>query len=226
MNMDGLSFNKLKIQSGYKEVIKSLQNNLKTNNFHTHVKNYADAKKIIELRDLPEVISIPRLETREFLSHQTTLYNQADYFGKTAKTAPLNVKPMLYHYAENSLYAFFVYSLNSHIPLHVTNHGMKINIAKDLESTTVKLSNSGLFSRIIDSYSICKATTHFSSLEYNSSSNTYQKIDNDLSLINEPTLTLKDIISIREKIRSTREWLFVRHNRFYFTIFWLFISQI
>lgn len=200
MSTDDLLLNKLKIPSGYNEVIKSLQNNLKSNNFHTHVKNYGDAKKAIKLHDIPEVISDARIESKEFLSHQTTLYNQAKFFGETAKTAPLNVKPMLYHYAENSLFAFFVYSLISYVPPHVSSHGLRIDLTNELGSCTIKLRNYGLFSRIIDCYSICKTTTHFSSLEYKSSSNNYQKRDGEFSLIKEPTLTLDDIISIRKKL--------------------------
>lgn len=199
MSTDDLLLNKLKIQSGYKEVIKSLQNNLKSNNFHAHVKKYADAKKSLKLRDFPEIISDGRMDSREFLLQQTTLYSQADFFGDAAINAPQNVAPILYHYAENSLYAFFVYSLNSHIPPHVSSHGLNIEFTNELETITVKLKNIGLFSRIVDCYSICKATTPFSSLNYNSSSNNYEVVDNEYSLIKEPTLTINDIISLREK---------------------------
>ena len=63
---------------------------------------------------------------REFLSNQTTLFSQAEYYGNIAKTAPLDVKPLLYHYAENSLFAFMVYSLNSYNSPHASSHGLKI----------------------------------------------------------------------------------------------------
>jgi len=88
MSTDDLLLAKLKIPSGYNEVIKSLQNNLKSNNFQVHVKKYADAKKAIKLHDFPGMISDARMESREFLSQQTTLYSQGDFFGDAAINAP------------------------------------------------------------------------------------------------------------------------------------------
>jgi len=115
---------------------------------------------------------------------------------------------MLYHYAENSLYAFFVYSLNSHIPPHVSSHGLTIEFTNELETITVKLRNVGLFSRMVDCYSICKATTPFSSLKYNFSSNNYEETGNEFSLIKEPKLTISDIISLREKLGQQADGYF------------------
>jgi len=195
-----LLFSKLKIPAGYKEIIKSIRQNLINSGYQTLIDNFSTEKKHLKLFDWPRLLSDSLINSNSFLINQTTLFSQGWYFGETAKTAPMDVKPLLYHYAENSLYAFFVYSLNSYIQPHASSHGMYIDWDEDVDKIKVTLKPSGFFSRILDAYTLCKSKTHFSIFEFDISSNGFKISDSPYSTIKQPTILLSDLIRLREDL--------------------------
>jgi len=201
MTTDEILFTKLKIPKGYKEIITSLRQSLINSNYQTLVTNFSQAKTNLKLFDLPSIISNAHINTESFLINQTTLYSQGLYFGETAKTAPIDVKPLLYHYAENSLFAFFVYSLNSYTPQHAISHGLRITKwDQDVEKIQIQLSTNGFFPRIIDTYSLCRVDTPFSFLQFDPPTNGFKEINSTYSIINQPSLTLNDLILLRDQL--------------------------
>lgn len=205
MIQEEIVLNKLKIPTGYKEIIQSLKQNLQNNNYHTLVESYAASKQSLKLIDVPKMISTDRIDSKRFLLNQTTLFSQSEYFGNTAKTAPLDVKPLLYHYAANSLFAFMVYSLNSYTIPHAKNHGLKIQWDNEIGDIKVQILSSGFFSRIVDCYCLCKCTPQFSPLKYDSNTNGFVLTDYKYSLIKQPTISLNKLIKIRENLGQQQD---------------------
>jgi len=205
MISDDALLTKLKIPAGYSEIIKILKTNLVNSNHHSIVANYSTAKQAMKLFENPSIISDDRLQSDKFLITQTMMYSQSQYFGETAKMAPIDIKPLLYHYAENSLFGFFVYSLNSYPNPNASGHGLNIKWDADIGKIKVQIKNSGFFQRIIDCYSICKSKTQFAALEYDSTTNDFKETNLKHSFKNEPILTLDEIISLRENLGDQQD---------------------
>lgn len=191
--------NKLQVEFGYARIMSDIRNNM-IKAYDQRVKDYAKGKNSIRLSSVPEIVPIEKIQSDDFLVNNTTFIKQAVIFGGLAKEASREIKPLLYHYAENSLFAFFVYSLFSY-PTYSMKHGLKIIWGKTWNDTKVKVENDGFFSRIIDCYTILGVNTHFSALRYENLQNSFMKNpDNKYPFSDEPQLSIHEIIDIRQKI--------------------------
>ncbi len=191
---------KFQIPAGYGEIINDVKDNLYKENYIKKVQCYSDKKQSLNLRDLPTIISEPLIESKEFLIRQTIAFSQASYFGDSAQNAPLEVKPLLYHYAENSLFSLFVYSILSYLPQHSSGHGLNIIWDENVDDIKIEIRNYGFFPRILDCYSICNASTHFSSIVYNERTKRFRDPKSPYPFHKEPKLKLKDVIKLRESL--------------------------
>ena len=208
MTSDELLFSMLKIPSGYKEILKSVRQGLIKSNQQNIADNFSKEKKSLKLFEWPAIISDSNINSKAFLVNQTTLFSQGMYYGETAKTAPLDVKPLLYHYAENSLFAFFVYSLSTYTQPHASSHGLNIKWSENIDEIEVVFNSTGFFSRILDTYSLCKARTHLSILELDSSSNGFKPTSSKYSILKQPSIPLLDIIQLREQLGEQEDGYF------------------
>jgi len=200
--MDTIDFLKLTIPSGYKEIINDLISKCNSTNFNQKIIDYSISKQQISMPQLISPVTSSTVQSQEFLPKQTVMLSQAEYLGDVAKTAPLDTQPLLYHYAENSLFSFFVYSLISFTPVHSFGHGMKILWNSNIDDVEVQFSDSGFFSRLVDCYSICGCNSVFSPLELDFSTQQFVERTHSLSLKNKPTVKVSDLINIRKNLGS------------------------
>jgi len=206
MTHDNVDLTKLEIPAGYKELIKKLVSKCNGTSFQQNIVDYANFKQTIGLRRDLTPISNSIASMDEFISRQVVSLTQANFLGSVGKTAPMEVKPLLYHYGENSLFSFLVYSLISFNPTYSRSHGMTISTwSNDFDEIELQFSNSGFFSRLVDCYSICKAYTSFSPIIWNTSTNEYEANTHQFSLKNNLKIKLKDLIEHRKNLGKNLE---------------------
>jgi len=201
--MDSIDFAKLTIPAGYNEIVSEIISKCNNSDFTQTVTNYSTCKEQLGLPQQISPLSNLTLQSPEFLPKQTVMLSQAEYLGKIAKSAPIEAKPILYHYAENSLFSFFVYSIIAFTPTHSSSHGMQIRWNSNIDDIEVSFSDSGFFSRIVDCYTICGCESSFSSIEYNKTSQSFTGRQHAFSLRNNPTIKVKDLIQHRLNLGST-----------------------
>lgn len=196
-----LEIDKLKLPAGFKEIVTGIKKQLieEEIGFHSLMEKYIAKKHELNLPGIPSLISDDTILSKEFLTEQTILFSQSQYFGKVAKDSPMEVKPLLYYYAENSLYEFFISSLFSYNSKS-GGHGLVIDWNSNINNVAVQIKKNGMFSRIIDCYSMLKADSVFSSLTFNHKTKDFDKNNSEYSIQKEPTLTLEQVLSMRQKI--------------------------
>lgn len=170
--MEDLQFlvDKLQLPTGYRQTAKDIKTNLQKSFYQKFLQEYSDEKNRIMNTNEPISFNTDTiLNSQEFLIQNTTFLSQAKYFGEIAKTSTPQTKPLLFHYAEISLYAFFVYSIFSY-PSSSNKHGLTVHWNADLRDTKIQILKKGFFSRIVDCYSILECETAFSILIYDKSS--------------------------------------------------------
>ncbi len=193
---------KFQVPAGYKAIVGSIKTQLERLGFESRIRQYCRTKVSLDLFNVPRLISNESLLSNEFTIQNTTFLLQADYFGKLAKNATQEIKPLILHYAEQSLFAFFVYSVLSYSK-SAFRHGLEIKWGNSWKDTKVKICNNGFFSRIIDCYTILGVNTHFSIVRYNKMENKFEEVKyNPYPFSQEPILSLEEIIEKREKLNT------------------------
>jgi hypothetical protein len=214
-----IEFAKLRLPSGYSSIVSQIKKNLENatddTNFPKRVNDYNRAKDSIGYTNTLSLISDDRLSSEKFLIGQIVTLSQAQYFGNAAKDAPDQVKPMLYYYAQNSLFQFFVHSLFSFSSTG-GGHGLVIDKysfddKSDLEIDEIKvdITNSGFFARLMDAYTLLQAETDFSPIVFDSKLQQFKKSDHAYSILNKPRLSLGELLLKREEMG-----LFSKGNNF------------
>lgn len=195
-----LFVNELLLPAGYMKTAKEIKTNLQKLHYQKIMQEYSDEKNRIMNTNEPITLNTDAdLTSQEFLIQNTTFFSQAKYFGDIAKNSTPETKPLLFYYAEISLYAFFIYSLFTY-PTPSKSHGLTVDWKSNLKDTKVKILKKGFFSRIVDCYSILECETHFSILTYDTSSKKLGETKYQHSLLNEPSLTLEELIKLRESL--------------------------
>jgi len=196
----------LKLPYGYRQISKKIRETLRVNGYPAKLESYCAVKQELGINDYPRMISDHLGESDEFVIQNIKFYQQAKYFGELAKNAIPETKPLVIHYAEQSLFAFFVYSIFSY-PTSSTKHGLEIVWNTDYKDIKVRIRKYGFFPRIIDCYSIFEANTGFAIAHYSrKDDNTYAfvKSTNDNAFSQESALSLTQLTQRREEIGTNR----------------------
>ena len=192
-------FELLKNPYGYREITKNIKKILLNSNFEKLLDEYKKIKNSVGLGDVPTLVSDHALDSHGYQIENTIHLSQALNLGMLAKDAIPAVKPFLYHYAENSLFAFFSYTLFQYQE-HANNHGLHIMWDVNIDAIKVRIDKHGMFSRILDVYFLLGHDTHFSPFKHKTLEDgkiEFEVNTHVLSIINEPSLTIKELIELR-----------------------------
>ena len=184
----------LKIPFGYKTLVKEIQTN-SVNIYQDRLNEYCNLKQSLGLGDLPEFNSMEKVRDEQFAIQNTSYFTQAQYLGKIAKDSPDHLKPFLFHYAEISLYAFFLHSVFNYTGSN--GHGLQIQWGNNADNTKLKIHKHGLFARILDAYWVLEADTNFSPIIYGKAKESV-KNESEYSIINEPVLSLEQLLDLNK----------------------------
>jgi hypothetical protein len=194
--------NMLKIPSGYERCIRTVRNNMVKTNYGNKLNEYVEQKIKLGLEDAPRPlgtkVSISETEQIE----NSTLLRQAEYFGKIARESPLEVKPLLYHYAENSFFGFFVNTLFPY-ENHSPNHGLTTNLTDNINENNIEIRKNGFFHRIIDVYHLLNGDTPFSPIVYDEAGIKSTVNDSKYSVVKFPKIRLDEIIEMKQSLNKT-----------------------
>lgn len=190
----------LQMPYGYSQVIKGIKEQL-NKIYNQRLQAYSLAKKEVIGKELPRLLTDEDLKSEEFLIRNRTLLIQANNLGQLAKNAPPETKPIILYYAEQSLFAFFVYSLFAFQDISF-RHGLKIDWGESWKATKVKISKRGLFPRIIDCYTMLDVRNQFSPVSYDKSTNSFKQIGTHYGAWSEPVLDIESLIKQRQDLGS------------------------
>lgn len=145
---------------------------------------------------LPKLFSNKKKFSKELIFQNTILLKQAKHFGVIAKNAVPEIQPLLYHYAENALFSFFMYSLFDYGSSKI-NHGLTLRGEK-YGDIGIQIKKTGIFPRLINCYAVLGAHSVFSPFYFDSNL-TIKPNTNNFSYLTEPVVRLSDIIEFKEK---------------------------
>lgn len=186
----------LEIKENYAKGIRTVLKRLHTSPNLTNIQTY---KKLNETAQDDGL----RLNTiddinENFLTQNITFLKQSKYFAEKGKDSNDEVKPLLFYYAEQTLFAFFVYSL-FHYEESSEHHGLSMVWKKNgnvLKKPNLMIKKSGFFNRILDAY--CLLTDRkFKFLPFVKSNSTIVKNDDKDSFLTHHELSLENIIKLR-----------------------------
>jgi hypothetical protein len=150
------------------------------------------------------MISDEKGNSEEFIIQNDKFYQQARYFGELAKNAIAETKPLVIHYAQQSLFGFFVYSTLSYTASS-SKHGLGIVWDPDYHNVKVRIRKSGFFPRIIDCYSLLDADTGFAIASYNRKPDgtyAFVRSTNSNGFSEESALSLAQLTQRRQEIAN------------------------
>lgn len=182
------------IPHSYKAIFKKIKGGMKTPNYAVICKTYREKTENSFQNDIPKIREFTNYTNEDFLRNVIFL-KQAQNFGKLAKDAIIEVKPLLLYYAENQLFAFFIHSI-FHFDGPSRGHGLSM-IGTDLDDIGIEFQKSGFFQRIVNSYSILNAPGIFSSLKINGQGGV-DEIGTQYSITKTPTITLSELIELKD----------------------------
>jgi hypothetical protein len=192
--------NSLRLPAGYANAIGSILNRL--NRYQENLAQYAIAKIALGIRDIPQFNTERRFSEESFVVDNISQYNQGVYYGKIAETAPDEAKPLLFHYAENSLFGFMITSCMKYCS-YSNRHGITVRFNEDPLQTSLKFRLHGFFPRIVEFFSVLGMTA-FSVFWYDEETRTYSSsmrpdpyTNMNFSLRVEPSITLSDLLTLR-----------------------------
>jgi len=185
----------LKIIHGYGKIIHGVFSNLSKTNIRTKLADYKRKKlELLDQGDVPDLIRKDQINTDAFRIANTIFLKQSEILSDTAKNSDDVVKPILYYYAEQSLFAFFLYSIFSYDEAS-KHHGLIVN-SKSINEISVTILKHGFFQRIVDAYSVFEAGPIYSPIIFENSG--FIKNDKDYSIINKTEFTLDELIKIQQ----------------------------
>jgi len=183
----------LLIPHSYKGIFKTIHSTLNQPNYPVICNTYHDKLENSFRNDVPVIRDFSEYESSDFLRNVIFL-KQAHNFGQLASKAIIEVKPLLLYYAENQLFAFFIYSI-FHFNHPSIGHGLSMN-GSTYDNIGIKIKKSGFFQRIINTYTILGSSWIFSPCQ-RTSSNGIEVLDGDYTFTKEPTISLKKLIQIK-----------------------------
>ena len=198
--VDTFNVNHLEIRDTYERGIKTVLKRLNTSPNLTNIATYKKLNETAQKDDLR--LNIVDDVNERFLIQNQTFLKQARYFSEVAfrEETPSEVKPLLFYYAEQTLFAFYVYSL-FHYENHSKHHGLSMVWKKnnvELEIPNILIEKEGFFSRILDAYSLL-TDRKFKFLPYVHNNSTIEKNDDSDSFLVYHELSLEKIIKLRDE---------------------------
>jgi len=107
--------------------------------------------------------------TKEYLEEQSevpeqnvALLKNAIELWKTATKTTDAIAPILSHYSWHCFNSFFVYTFFKWKPQHSKSHGIIVKLDDELSEIKIRISRSGLFQRLVDTWTIIGASLAFS----------------------------------------------------------------
>ncbi len=142
----------LEIKENYHKGMRTVLNRLNISSNLTNIQTYNNLNEVARNDGL-------RLNTvndinENFLIQNLTFLKQSKYFAEKGRDSNDEVKPLLFYYAQQTLFAFFVYSL-FHYEVPSEHHGLSMIWKKNgnmLEEPNIMIKKSGFFNRILDAY--------------------------------------------------------------------------
>ena len=183
----------LLIPHSYKGIFKKIHSNLTQPNYQVICNTYHEKLQNSFRNDVPAIREFSNYEDSDFLRNVIFL-KQAHNFGKLATNAVIEVKPLLLYYAENQLFAFFIYSI-FHFNNPSRGHGLSMS-GNTYDNIGINIEKSGFFQRMINAYTILGAPWIFSPCK-RTSSNGIEELDGENAFTKEPTISLKKLIEIK-----------------------------
>ena len=183
----------LLIPHSYTSIFKKLHSGMKTPNYPVLCKTYREKVDSSFQNDVPKIREFSNYTSDDFLRNVIFL-KQAQNFGKLAKEAITEVKPLLLYYAENQLFAFFIYSI-FHFDGPSKGHGLSM-VGDSYENIGIEFQKSGFFQRIINSYSILNASWIFSPFKI-TGGGTLEDTNSKFSITKKPSILLKELIELK-----------------------------
>ena len=98
----------------------------------------------------------------EVSEQNVALLKNAIELWKTATKTSDAIAPILAHYSWHCFNSFFVYSLLRWEPQHSKSHGILVKLDDELSEIRVQILKSGLFQRLIDTWTVIGASLAFS----------------------------------------------------------------
>jgi len=187
----------LLIPSSYRAIFKQIHGNLTSPDYTVICKSYKDRLDASLHTDVPSLRDFSEYNESDFIRNVIFL-KQAYNFEKLSANAASEVKPLLLYYAENQLYAFFVYSL-FYFDNFSKGHGLSI-VGNTYDNIGVSIKKNGFFQRIVNTYTVLGSSWVFSPLKLNSS-NSFDELDGEYSFVKEPTIPLKKLIKIKNNFK-------------------------
>lgn len=187
----------LLIPHSYTKIFKKIHSNLGQPNYPVLCNTYREKLGNSFQNDAPKIKEFSNYTPADFLRNVIFL-KQAQNFGKLAKDSLPEVKPLLLYYAENQLFAFFINSI-FHFDGSSKGHGLSMN-GDSYENIGIEFQKSGFFQRIVNSYTILGAPWVFSPFRKTSSGG-FESSDNEFSINNQPVLSLKRLIELKNHVK-------------------------
>ncbi len=197
---DTFNVHHLEIRDTYEGGIKTVLKKLNTSPNLTNIATYKQLNKTARKEGLR--LNTPDDVNERFLIQNQTFLKQARYFNEVAcrEDTPSEVKPLLFYYAEQTLFAFFVYSF-FHYENPSRRHGLRMVWKKnndELEIPNIIIEKEGSFRRILDVYSLL-TDRKFKFLPYVHNNSTIVENDDSDSFLVYHELSLEKIIKLRDE---------------------------
>lgn len=121
-------------------------------------------RRYSELAKQPvSILSSDVLEQQpEILEENVALLKNAIELWRTSTKVSDAIAPILYHYSWHCFNSFFAYSFFKWEPRHTSSHGIGIKLSDHLEEISLKISEQGLFRRLVDTWTIIGVPLVFS----------------------------------------------------------------
>ena len=177
---------------GYENQIRKVLKRLSKNSrFLTLISTYRNLSKHAKDEDL----QLKKWEDidSDFVLQNTTFLSQSKELASKAKSSSNEIKPILYFYAEEFLYAFFIQSFFEYKNTKY-HHGLRMN----WNQKSLIVMKDGLFPRILDVYCLlCPRKFKFSPFVQNNS--TIEPNDDEYSVYKNPELKFTQMIEIKKE---------------------------
>lgn len=98
----------------------------------------------------------------DVIEQNVALLKNAIELWKTAAKVSDAIAPILLHYSWHCFNSFFVYSIFRWEPRHTKSHGVKIVLSDELKEIEIQILETGLFKRLIDTFTIIGTPLVFS----------------------------------------------------------------
>jgi hypothetical protein len=101
-------------------------------------------------------------EEPKVAEQNVALLKNAIELWRTATKTSDAIAPILSHYSWHCFNSFLVYSFFQWVPQHSKSHGVNIRLSDDLTGIRIQILKSGLFQRLVDTWTLIGASLAFS----------------------------------------------------------------